>query len=175
MSASTAAKVPAEIASAIERALKALKETSILVTQQNNYPFLRQIRNSLVGKNERLENERYLIDNKELVWYTPDDSKPVLAVPRSMVPELLALVHTLHGHAGVGATFALIRDHFHWAVIARVTRLCVASCGCNRRKRSRSQKIATMPGRAVKPWETLENVILSVGPLPGQAIRMYSW
>ena len=109
------------------------------------------------------ERDRYLIDEKNLVWYTPNDSKPVLAVPRSMVPELLALVHTLHGHAGVGATLALVRSHFHWPTIARDTRLYVASCGSNRRKRSRSQKIATMPGRAVEPWETLEVDILSMG------------
>ena len=80
-----------------------------------------------------------------------------------MVPELLALVHTLHGHAGVGATLALVRSHFHWPTIVRNTRLYVASCACNRRKRSRSQKIATMPGRAVEPWVTLEVDILSMG------------
>ena len=32
----------------------------------------------------------------------------------------------------------------------------------NRQKRSRSQKIATMPGRAVEPWETLEVDILFI-------------
>ena len=108
------------------------------------------------------KNDRYLIDEKELVWYPPDKSKPVLAVPRSVIPELLAIVHTLHGHAGVGATLSLVCGHFHSPSIARDTRLYVVSCGCNRRKRSRSQKIATMPERAVEPWKTLEVDILSI-------------
>ena len=161
-SSSTAADVQAETASAIERALKALKETSLLAAQQNNYPFLKQIRISLIENKTCPESVRYLVDEKGLVWYTPNDSKPVLAVPRSMVPELLALVYTLHGHAGVGAALALIRGHFHWPAITRDTRLYVASCGCNRRKRSRSQKIATMPERAVEPWDTLEVDVLSM-------------
>ena len=80
-----------------------------------------------------------------------------------MVPELLVLVRTLHEHAGVGATLALVRGHFYWPAIARDTRLYVASCGCNRRKRSRIQKIATIPGRAVEPWETLQVDILFIG------------
>ena len=70
-SSSTAAKVPAETASAIERALKALTETSLLVTQQNNVSFLKQIRNSLVEKKTCPEKDRYLIGEKELEWYTP--------------------------------------------------------------------------------------------------------
>ena len=82
-----------------------------------------------------------------------------------MVPELLTLVHTLHGHAGVDATLALVRNHFHWPTIAWDTRLYAASCGCNRRKRSHSQKIATMPGRTVEPGETLEVDILSMGTI----------
>ena len=109
-----------------------------------------------MGEQTLPENDRYLIDEKEQVWYTPDSNKPVLTVPCSMVSELVALVHTFHGHAGVGAALALIRDRFHWPANARDTRLHDSSCGCNRQKRSRSQKIFTMPGRAVEPWETLE-------------------
>ena len=194
-SSSTAADAPAETASAIERALKALTETSLLAAQQildsrrrpsvncvghrtcsegtnrdistsraaKQRSPLESDYNELGRKKTCPEHDRYLIDEKNLVWYTPNDSKPVLAVPRSMVPELLALVQTLHGHPGVGATLALVRSHFYWPTIARDTRLYVASCGCNRRKRFRSQKIATMPGRAVQPWETLQVDILSMG------------
>ena len=147
----------------MERVLKALKETSILSSQQKNDPFLKQTRYTLVGEQTRPENDRYLIDDQELVWYTPDNSKPGLAVPRSMVSELLGLVHTLHGHAGIGATLSLVRGPFHWLAIARHTRFYVSSCGCNRRKRSRGQKIATILGCAVEPWETLEVDMLYMG------------
>ena len=148
-SSSTAADAPAETASAIERSLKALTETSLLAAQQNYDLLLKQNIMSWVEKKTCPEHDRYVIDENNLVWYTSNDSKPVLAVPRSMVPKLLALVHTLHGYARVGATLALVRSHFHCPTIARDTRLYVASCGCYRRKRSRSQKIAAIPGRAV--------------------------
>ena len=82
-----------------------------------------------------------------------------------MVPKLLALAHTLHGDAGVDATLALVRGYFHWPPIARDTGLYDTSCGYNRRKHSHSQKIATIPGRAVEPWETLEVDMLSMGAI----------
>ena len=116
-----------------------------------------------MGGQTRPEIDRYLIDEKEQVRYTLDSNKPVLTVPCSMVSDYFALVHTLHGHAGIGAALALICDHFHWPANARDTRLHVLSCGCNRRKRSRSQKFFTMPGRAVEPWETVEVDIFSMG------------
>ena len=144
----TTATVPAETTSAIEHARKALTETSLLVSQQKVDPFFRQIRDRLGEKQTRLEND--LIDEMELVWHAPDSSKPIIALPFSMLSELLALVYTLHGHAGVGATLALVRDHCHWPASARDTRLYISSCDCNRRNRSRSHKITMMPGSAVK-------------------------
>ena len=137
---STTATVSAETASAIERAFKALTDISLLISQQNTDPFLRQIRDSLAGGQTRPENDRYLIDEREQVWYTPDSNKPVLTVPYSMVSELFVLVYTLHRHAGVGAALALMRDRFHWPANARDKHLHVSSCRCNRRKRSRSQE-----------------------------------
>ena len=61
-----------------------------MVSQQNTDTFLRQMRDSLVGEHTRPENDRYLIDEKELVWYNPDSIKPVLCI---LVSELLALVY----------------------------------------------------------------------------------
>ena len=116
-----------------------------------------------MGEQTRPENDRYLVDKKELVWLNPNSIKLVLTVPRILFSKLLALVHTLHGHAGVGATLALVSDCFHWPAIAGDTCLQVLSCGIGQRKCSRSQKTATMPGRAVEPWETLEEDIWSMG------------
>ena len=71
-SSSTTVKVPAETSSAIERALKALTEASLLISQQKSDPFLKQTRNSLVGKKTRPGNDQYLTNEKQLVWYTLD-------------------------------------------------------------------------------------------------------
>ena len=108
-------------------------------------------------------SDKYSIDDQDLVWYSDDWGKMVLAIPRNMVPDLLALVHTQHGHPGVAATLTLLRQRFYWPPIARDTREYVLSCGCRRRKRSRSQRIAMMPGRLVEPWEVLEMGLLKMG------------
>ena len=79
-----------------------------------------------------------------------------------MIADVLALVHTLHGHEGVGATLALVRDHFHWPTVTRDTRQYVLSCGCRRRKRPNSRRIAVLPGRPLEPWDELQIDILII-------------
>ena len=57
--------------------------------------------------------QKYNLDDRGVIWFSPKDEKPLLAIPAAMVPDVLALVHRLHGHIGVGATPALVRDRFH--------------------------------------------------------------
>ena len=75
-SSSTAADAPAETTSAIKRTLKALTETSLLAAQQNNDPLWKQIITSWVEKKTCPEHDRYVIDEKNLVWYTPSNDRP---------------------------------------------------------------------------------------------------
>ena len=44
----------------------------------------------------------YDSDENDLIRYTGEQGKNLPAIPKSMVADDLALVHTLHGHAGVG-------------------------------------------------------------------------
>ena len=129
---STTTMVPANTACAIKRALKALTEISLLVSKQKRDPFSGRTNTS----GERPTPDRRM----EQVPYTPDSSKPVLAVPCSTVSDLLALAHTLYSYGGVGAILALERDHFDWPAIEQDTGLDVLPCCCNRRKPS------------VEPW-----------------------
>ena len=85
----------------------------------------------------------------------PGKRTSVLPVPRLLVADLLALVHCQHGHPGVGRTLSLLRDRFHWSGMCRDARDYVLSCGCQRRKRSRSQRIPMLPARYLEPWEVL--------------------
>lgn len=62
------------------------------------------------------------MDEKGVIWFAKHVDKPSLAIPAAMVPDILALVHTLHGHVGVGATLSLIRDRLHWTSIVKDTR-----------------------------------------------------
>lgn len=50
----------------------------------------------------------YRIEGESVVWFTKDDDKPLLAIPTAMIPDLSALVYTLHNHAGVSVTHSLI-------------------------------------------------------------------
>ena len=44
--------------------------------------------------------QKYRLDEKGVIWFSPKEEKPLLAIPAAMVPDVLALVHTLHGHVG---------------------------------------------------------------------------
>ena len=156
-SSSTIATVPAKTTSAIT-------ETLLLDIQQKT-TLLKANQGLFRGRTNTFGKRPDLIDETKPVWYTPDRNTPVPAVPCSMAPELLVLNNTLHRHAGVGATLTLVRDHFHWPVIGRDTHLYVLVCGDSRRKRSRSQKIATLSGSTVEPWEILEVNIFSMGTI----------
>ena len=101
-----------------------------------------------------------MLDDRDLIWYsTKETREPTLAIPRAMVPELLALIHYLHGHSGVASTLALTRERCFWPTMVRD----VLSCGCRRRKRSNDQQLALLPARAVEPWEVLTVDLLRTG------------
>ena len=154
----------------VERAIAALRDVPGLVRLQKGDTLLSRVREALGGESEQGgqskmsegEAARYLLDDQRLVWYEleqrgiPVRRTSVLAVPRSLVADLLALVHCQHGHPGVGRTLALLRDRFHWPGMCRDARDYVLCCGCRRRKRSRSQRIAMLPARFLEPWEVLE-------------------
>ena len=111
---------------------------------------------------------RYLLDDQELVWYEVEQSGIlarstwVLAVPGVLVADLLVLVHCQHGHPKVGRMLSLLRDRFHWPGMCRNARGYVLSCGCRRRKRTRSQRIAVLPARYLEPWEKMEVDLLRI-------------
>ena len=66
----------------------------------------------LLGKIQDLHNRgtggEYLADDNSLRWYAPPGSILRLAIPRSSVPDSLALIHTTYGHPGVARTTELV-------------------------------------------------------------------
>jgi len=98
----------------------------------------------------------YLLDDEGLLWYAPKGEDPKLVIPRVMVPGVLALVHSTFGHPGVARTTLLVQGKYNWPTLVRDVREYVLSCGCRRRKRANSQRIAMMPARFLRPWEVLE-------------------
>ena len=56
----------------------------------------------------------YVTDDDGLLWYAPPGSMLRLPIPRSLVPGVLAFVHTTYGHPGVARTTELTQRKYHW-------------------------------------------------------------
>ena len=97
----------------------------------------------------------YVLDDNVLLWRAPVGGAPKLAIPRALVP-VLALVHSTYGHPGVAQTLLLVKGKYRWPTVAQDVRDYVLSCGCMRRKRARSLRVAMMPARLLWPWEIRE-------------------
>ena len=152
--------------SAIDRAAQVLTRPSILAQRQRDDTLLGQVRKSLsekanTGQGGRVD-KRYDLGADEVIRYDDGKGRKLPAIPDSMVADIIALVHTMHGHAGIGATLSLLRDHFHWPTMTRDTRQYVLSCSCRRRKRPQSRRVAMMPGRPLEPWDELQIDILKI-------------
>ena len=144
----------------MDRCIRMLANVPKLVDKQRQDPTLNAVRTTLLGNGDEPDSaqvrSQYLVDDQELLWAIGQNKRHRLAIPRSLVTDLLALVHVQHGHPGVAATTELLRHRFHWPHLHRDAREYVLSCGCRHRKRTRSQQIAMLPARFLEPWEVLE-------------------
>ena len=150
----------------LDRALRTLTDITALRGRQQHDHWLGRVRSQLLSgqPGDVRYADCYMIDDRDLIWYSTKEARePTLAIPRAMVPELLALIHYLHGHPGVASTLALTRERFFWPTMVRDVREYVLSCGCRRRKRSNNQQLALLPARAIEPWEILEVDLLRIG------------
>ena len=80
----------------------------------------------------------YVTDDDGLLWCSPPGSILRLAIPCSLVPGILAFVHTTYGHPGVARTIELTQRKYHWTFLKSDVQDYVLSCGCRRLKRSTS-------------------------------------
>ena len=78
-----------------------------------------------------------------------------MAIPRALVPGVLALVHSTYGQPGVARTILLTRAKYWWQSLALDVREYVLSCGCRRRKRAWNQREALMSAQLLWRWEVL--------------------
>ena len=105
----------------------------------------------------------YVTDDNGLHWYAPPGSILRLAIPRALVPGILALIHTPYGHPRVVRTTDLTQRKYHWTSLKSDIRDYVLSCECRRLKRSTSQRVAMLTARFLKPWKVLEMDIYDMG------------
>ena len=73
-----------------------------------------------------------MLDHNVLLWNTPFGGEPKLAIPRALVPGVLALVHSTYGHPGVARTLLLTRAKDWWQLMTQDVWEYVLSRGCRR-------------------------------------------
>ena len=75
----------------------------------------------LLGNTQDLDNagsgEEYVTDDDELLWYLSTGSILRLAIPRSLVPGILALVHSTYGYPGTARNIELMQQWYRVAII----------------------------------------------------------
>ena len=79
-----------------------------------------------------------------------------LAIPRTLIPGVLSLVHRTFGHPGVARTTLLVRDKFSCPSLQKDVRQYVLSCGCHRKTRTNSRTVSMMSVKFLQPVEVLE-------------------
>ena len=130
----------------IQRTTTLLKDT----------PQLETIRRELLEGKGGHGGGGYVVYNVDLLWITSIREIPCLAIPRTLVPGVLALVHSTYAHPRVGITTALVNQRLYWPILARDVHDYVLSCGCCRQKRASSQRVAMLPARFLRPGEVFE-------------------
>ncbi|CAM9987057.1 unnamed protein product, partial [Sphacelaria rigidula] len=115
-----------------------------------------RLRKESKGEGASKRRDAYVLDENDLLWYTSPKKPAKLAIPRSLMPGLLAWVHTTHGHAGVMRTTAGVNARYEWPDLFVDIRKYLLSCGCRRRKRTNSHTLAMRPDRFLRAWEVLE-------------------
>ena len=73
-----------------------LRDTTKLVEAQHSDPILRPIRAALEAG--RGEDADYVLADNNLLWHAPRGRTYAIAVPKRLVPAVLALVHGTYGH-----------------------------------------------------------------------------
>ena len=82
-------------------------------------------------------------DDDDVIRYADyDKGRNLPAIPEAMMADVLALAHTLHGHAVVGAILALV---LHQSPTSR--------------------RLAMLPGHPLKPWDEVQMGILKFDTL----------
>lgn len=115
-------------------------------------------------------------DEEGLLWHSPITCPSRISVPRSMVPGVMALVHTTCAHPGIGRKTELTQHKFHWLTYKHDVRDYIISYGCRRRKKSASQRVAMLPARLLQAWEVLEMDTQVMGETPPRETdTFFSW
>ena len=105
-----------------------LRDPSQLAEEQKKDLFLGPIRDAL-EKGEG-ETSDYVLDDQNLLFHAPRGKLHVVALPRKLIPGVLALAHGTFGHPGRARTTLIIAYKYHWPSLKQDVRRYVESCRC---------------------------------------------
>ena len=128
---------PGPLPTMVDQVAEVLRDTPRLVQRQREDARLGPIWGRLRGRGDRQSPEgtaNYVLDGNDLLWSVPRGETPKLAIPRALVPGVLALVLSTYGHPGVARTLLLNKGEYGWPTVAQDVREYVLSCVCRRRK-----------------------------------------
>lgn len=80
-----------------------------------------------------------MLNDGGIPWRARKGKDPKLAIPKVMIPGLMALVHSTFDHPGIARTTLLVQGKYDWPMLAKDVHEYVLSCGYTRRKRTDSQ------------------------------------
>ena len=128
---------PGPLPPMVDQVAEVLRDTPRLMQRQREDARLGPIWGRLRGRGDRQSPEgtaNYVLDGNDLLWSVPRGETPKLAIPRALVPGVLALVLSTYGHPGVARTLLLNKGEYGWPTVAQDVREYVLSCVCRRRK-----------------------------------------
>ena len=98
--------------------------------------------------------EEYLLDDEGVLWYAPKGEHPKLAIPRVMIPGVLALVHST---LAIQAWRAQLYSSRVSTAGRRWSRMCASMCSRMAIGEGNEQEVSCHYAREVlRPWELLE-------------------
>ena len=90
---------------------------------------LGKIRRELLERKRGPGGGGYVMDDEDLLWATSTGETSSLAMPQTLEPLMLALVHSTYAHPRGGRGTALINQRFYWLTSAWYIHNYVLSCG----------------------------------------------
>ena len=103
-----------------------LRNPSQLAAKQQKDLFPGPIREAL-EKGEG-ETSDYVLDDQNLLFHASRGKLHVVALPRKLIPGVLALTHGTFGHPGGARTTPIIADKYHWPSLKQDVRRYVEIC-----------------------------------------------
>ncbi|CAB1113987.1 unnamed protein product [Ectocarpus sp. CCAP 1310/34] len=142
----------------LEKMERILRDPVQLADEQQKDFMLGPIRKDL--ENGKSETSDYILDDQSLLFHAPRGKLHAIALPRRLIPGVLALAHGTFAHPGRARTTIIIAGKYHWPSLKKDVRRYVESCRCRMKKRQWSRQLRMLPARFLLPWQVLELDIL---------------